>query len=299
MKEYSNLLQEFKTFLKINRSSSEKTIKFYLRDVESFFSFLELDVNNLNNAKNINNDNIKDWLIERRQKCTNRTISRQIVSIKMFFLFLNEVKNIRNDTVLNMNGLKFVSGLPKAISVEMINDIIDNIDKIIKYKNTWEIARDKLLFILLYSTGMRISEALSLKHSDLDKDEVIIFGKGRKERLIPLLDNIKFAYNIYIDALKKATIPFMSGSWLFINQKEKKLSVRDVERIFQIIKINKNLPAFSPHVMRHSFATSLLENGANIRQIQSLLGHENLATTQKYTKVTQKIIGEKLKKIGW
>ncbi len=199
----------------------------------------------------------------------------------------------------DMNGLKFVSSLPKAVSVETISDIINNIDRIIKYKNNWEMFRDKLLFILLYSTGMRISEALSLKHLDLEKDEVVIFGKGGKERLLPLLDIIKSSYISYKNALKEAKIQFTGNSWLFINHKERKLSARDVERTFQIIKINKNLPSFSPHVMRHSFATSLLENGANIRQIQSLLGHENLSTTQKYTKITQKIIGEKLKKIGW
>ncbi len=101
MGRQNELTQEFKTFLKVNRSSSEKTIKSYLEDINSFFSFIELDVNSISDVKSISSDDIKSWLIERRKKCTNRTISRQIVSLKMYFLFLSEVKGIRNENVLN------------------------------------------------------------------------------------------------------------------------------------------------------------------------------------------------------
>ncbi len=294
-----DIIAEYKTFLKVNRSSCNNTITAYLRDIKNFCSFFEIQPSNLKKIKNLDNQDIKNWLIERKQNTTNRTISRQIVAIKMFFCFLDEIYNIRNNTILNLNGLKFTANLPKAISTEEIIDIVEKIDTYKNYKETWEIARDKFLCILLFSTGMRISEALNLHHYDMEKETITFLGKGSKERIVPLLEIVKKYYKKYKNELTKEKLLSASSSWLFINTKQKKLTIRAVDAIFQRIKINKNLQYFSPHVMRHSFATNMLENGANIRQIQDLLGHEKLATTQKYTKITKKIIGEKLKKINW
>ena len=294
-----NAEKEFITFLKINRSSSKKTIEAYTRDVLSFLDFLEIKIDDIGKLQNINEDDVKMWLLSRKNSVSNRTISRQIVAIKMFFLFLNETHNVRNDIVLNIHGLKFRDGLPKALQMDAIKVVIDDLDKIIKYKNLWELSRDKLLVILLFSTGLRISEALTLKHGDFHKDVVIILGKGEKERMVPILQVVKKYYNQYQQILRANNLPFSDDDYVFINSKQKPMSTREVDRKFQIIRINKNFQYFSPHVMRHSFATSLLENGANIRQIQSFLGHENLATTQKYTKITRKALGEKLKKIKW
>ena len=297
-----NIINDFKTFLKINRSASELTMKTYIEDIDNFCKSISVDVNNLDQLKNINNEHIKEWLIERRNKVSNRTISRQIVAIKMFFIFLNEIHNIRNDVILNLGGLKFRNGLPKAVSDNTILEIINNLDKIIKYKHNFEVERDRLLLTLLYSTGIRISEALQLSHQDLPASQATIIAKGQKERIIPILPIVNQRYNIYMKSLKTAGI-MINNKYVFlkIDSKNniKKLPIRDIERIFEQIKINRNLQAFSPHVLRHSFATSLLENGANIKQIQSLLGHKNLSTTQKYTKITEKLLSDKLDKIGW
>ena len=297
-----NIINDFKTFLKINRSASELTMKTYIEDIDNFCKSISVDVNNLDQLKNINNEHIKEWLIERRNKVSNRTISRQIVAIKMFFIFLNEIHNIRNDVILNLGGLKFRNGLPKAVSDNTILEIINNLDKIIKYKHNFEVERDRLLLTLLYSTGIRISEALQLSHQDLPASQATIIAKGQKERIIPILPIVNQRYNIYMKSLKTAGI-MINNKYVFlkIDSKNniKKLPIRDIERIFEQIKINRNLQAFSPHVLRHSFATSLLENGANIKQIQSLLGPKNLSTTQKYTKITEKLLSDKLDKIGW
>ena len=297
-----NIINDFKTFLKINRSDSEHTMKTYVEDIDNFCKSISVYNNNLDQLKNINNEHIKEWLIERRNKVSNRTISRQIVAIKMFFIFLNEIHNIRNDVILNLGGLKFRNGLPKAVSDNTILEIINNLDKIIKYKHNFEVERDRLLLTLLYSTGIRISEALQLSHQDLPASQATIIAKGQKERIIPILPIVNQRYNIYMKSLKTAGI-MINNKYVFlkIDSKNniKKLPIRDIERIFEQIKINRNLQAFSPHVLRHSFATSLLENGANIKQIQSLLGHKNLSTTQKYTKITEKLLSDKLDKIGW
>ena len=294
-----NVIKEFVTFLSINRSASKKTVNSYLRDINNFCNILEIDVNNIATLKEINEEQIKKWLLERRNVVSNRTISRQIIAIRMFFMFLNDVYNIRNDFVLNMKCLKFRNNLPKAVNCNEIIDIIKNLEKIVCYKNEFNLVRDKLLLVLLFSSGLRISEALSLTHDDFSRNEFVIFGKGQKERLVPILDIVNKYYNDYKNILLKNKLTIFGKDKVFVNIKQKPLSARDVDRVFQVIKINRNLQYFSPHVLRHSFATSLLENGADIRQIQTFLGHESLTTTQKYTKITQKIIGEKLKQIKW
>lgn len=297
-----NIINDFITFLKINRSASEHTIKAYIKDVSNFCCSINIDVDNFKQLKNINNENIKEWLIERHNKVSNRTISRQIVAIKMFFIFLHEIHNIRNDTILNLSCLKFRSNLPKAIKQNSIFEIIECLNKIVKYRHTFEVARDRLLLTLLYSTGIRISEALQITHKDLQGSQAIIITKGQKERIIPILPIVNQKYQIYINSLKKENIA-INDKYVFlkmdIKNNTKQLPIRDIERIFEKIKVNCNLPAFSPHILRHSFATTLLENGANIKQIQFLLGHKNLSTTQKYTKITEKLLSDKLDKIGW
>ena len=118
----TNIEQKFITFLRVNRSSSDKTINSYLSDIRHFCNFLSIDENNLHQLEKINNENIKQWLIERKNSVSNRTISRQIVAIKMFFSFLNEIYNIRNDFILNMNGLKFRNNLPKALPSQTLEE---------------------------------------------------------------------------------------------------------------------------------------------------------------------------------
>ncbi len=294
----TDILKQYITFLKINRQSGKKTILAYTKDLEHFLDFLKVDVNNLKQFENNDNEDIKKWLLERRQTATNRTISRQIISIKMFFLFLKEIKNITNNDILNLKGLKFRSGLPKAIKRDTIVDIIDNLGDIIKYEYKFELERDRFIIVFLYSTGLRISEALQIKDADFLKNEVVILGKGKKERVITILPILKQYYKRYKEELMKSNI-IVKDNALLIKKNGKHMSIRDIDRIFQQIKINKGLLYFSPHTMRHSFATRLLENGANIRQIQVLLGHENLSTTQKYTKITEKLLEDKLKKIKW
>ena len=291
------ILKKYKTFLKINRSASEKTISAYVDDILHFCDFLKIDINNTNKLEKIDNNDIKKWLIERKDVATNRTISRQIVAIRMFFMFLNEVYGIQNDKILNMSGLKFQEGLPKAIQDVSIINVIDNIDKYLKHKYKWEVERDKFLITLLFSTGMRISEAMSLKSNMLKNETITILGKGNKERIVPILSIVRDRFNEYLKELNNFGLNIKND--IFLKNNGKTMSIRDAQRIFEKIKVVCGFEHFSPHVMRHSFATSLLENGANINQIQVLLGHENLGTTQKYTKITKKSLSEKLKKVGW
>ena len=124
-----------------------------------------------------------------------------------------------------------------------------------------------------------------------------MFGKGQKERLVPILPIINSKYQQYLQSAKECNITLQDA--VFIASNGKKLTARAIQHTFEKLKICYGLQHFSPHTMRHSFATSLLENGANINQIQVLLGHENLSTTQKYTKITKKSLADKLGKVGW
>ena len=154
-----------------------------------------------------------------------------------------------------------------------------------------------ILITLLFSTGMRISEVISINKNQIKNNVITIIGKGGKERIIPLLPIVHIRYNDYLQQIMSFGLIIENS--IFIKKNGNPMSVRDAERIFEKVKIVCGFEHFSPHIMRHSFATALLENGANINQIQSLLGHEKLETTQKYTKVTKKSISNKLQKIGW
>jgi site-specific recombinase XerD len=150
-----DIIREFKSFLKSYRSASENTINSYTKDVMYFFKVLGLtehDYNNLNNLKQLNNEHIKTWLIDRKKTNSNRSISRQIISIKSLFIFLDTIYDIRNEVFLGLNGMKFNTNLPKAINHDTIIAIVRNINEIIKYKYTFECERDKLIILLLYST---------------------------------------------------------------------------------------------------------------------------------------------------
>ena len=175
--------------------------------------------------------------------------------------------------------------MPKAVNNNTILEIIDNLDRIIKYKHNFEVERDRLLLTLLYSTGIRISEALQLSHQDLQASQATIIAKGHKERIIPILPVVNQKYHTYINALKRADI-MINNKYVFLKidtkNNVKKLPIRDIERIFEQIKINRDLQAFSPHVLRHSFATHLLQNGAELKAIQMMLGHSDISSTQVY-----------------
>lgn len=290
------LLDDFIVFMKINRSSSKNTINAYIRDIREFFEILNLEIS-LENCKKINNENLRKYLLTKRERCKNRSISRKIVSIKMFFKFINEMYEIQNDFVLNMSGLKFCSTLPKAVENQTILDICEKLNEIIKYKNNFELVRDKFLILLLYSTGLRISEALNLSIFELKQDKITIKGKGEKDREVLIIPIIHDMLHKYINEAEKNGVILKEKA--FIKNNGKSMSARDVERLFEKIQIATGLEKFSPHTMRHSFATSMLSGGANIKQIQEILGHSNLETTQKYVKITPKLLSDKLTKIKW
>lgn len=266
---------------------SKNTIKSYLSDLVLFFNFIHIinkDQIDINYIKNIKINTIREWLSHRKQNqnIKNSSNSRAISSLHSFFSFLYEKKIIAQNIIDILSRPKIEKHLPKPASLEEILTIIENSEN----EEGWVNSRNALLFVLIYASGMRISEALSLKQEDFIKDNIVITGKGGKQRIIPKLGILKKYYEDYL-----SKCPFISQNKdiIFFGKNGNKLNRTFMAKIMQRIRINLGLnESITLHSLRHSFATHLIQNNANIRVVQQLLGHSSLSTTQLYTKLSNK-----------
>lgn len=272
-------LKSFFDYLEIEKKYSSNTIEAYRNDLNVFAGFLidEFEVNNINNTSY---SYIRSWIVDLVNKgISNRSINRKITSLNSYFKFLLKIDLINENPLTNHKALKTQKKIQLPFSEnEMVNVLdIDN------YEDNFTGVRDRLIIDLFYTTGIRRIELIQLMISDLNINNkyIKVFGKRNKERIIPLIDstiNILNKYLSYRDALK-SNEPF-----LFITSKGKpvyeKLIYRIINKYFDTIstKVKK-----SPHIIRHSFATHLLNNGADLNSVKDLLGHSSLAATQVYT----------------
>jgi len=274
------LISDYLNYLEIEKGLSKNTILAYQNDLVAFFNFLDKNIN----INEITRKDFSSYTKNLAKKEINpSTITRKIASIKGFFKFLSYKREIKNNPSISIISPKLPKRLPKVLTISEINEILKN------EFNTLEIAITELL----YSSGIRVSELINLdiKNIDLKQKTIKVFGKGSKERIVPI--NQKCVENIekYLKQRKLIELKYNSSSFLFLNNKGKKISR---QRIYEIIKkqgelINKKI---SPHTLRHSFATHLLENGADLRVVQELLGHASIVTTQLYTHISKKALRE-------
>ena len=270
-------LNDFYLFLKKERNFSNNTIKSYMTDLNKFKNFLNDDNYDINK---ISRNQIRAFLSsEFDKKYSDRTIARRLASLKSYFKFMVKSEQISSNPSENIRSPKIARSLPNFIDQKIIDSLMDSPDD-----NTAIGLRDKAMLELFYSTGMRLSELVSLNHGSVDyKNNLIrLFGKGSKERLVPFGNRAK----LY---LKKYTISRKNKDFnkpLFITKREKRISKRTVQRrISMYIKLVADGNQLGPHILRHSFATHLIENGAGIRTVKDLLGHSNLSSTQIYTHI--------------
>ena len=270
-------LNDFYLFLKKERNFSNNTIKSYMTDLNKFKNFLNDDNYDINK---ISRKQIRAFLSsEFDKKYSDRTIARRLASLKSYFKFMVKSEQISSNPSENIRSPKIARSLPNFIDQKIIDSLMDSPDD-----NTAIGLRDKAMLELFYSTGMRLSELVSLNHGSVDyKNNLIrLFGKGSKERLVPFGNRAK----LY---LKKYTISRKNKDFnkpLFITKREKRISKRTVQRrISMYIKLVADGNQLGPHILRHSFATHLIENGAGIRTVKDLLGHSNLSSTQVYTHI--------------
>lgn len=292
------IIQNYKKYLKEKKNFSQNTINAYIKDIISLNQFI-LDNKNLDKLTKINYQTIRSYIFNLIQKKYNdRTIARKISSFRSFYRYLIHEGYLENNPAEYIQIPRTKKKLPDFLFFEEVLKLINSIPI-----NTPIGIRDRAIFELLYGTGIRVTELSNLDNDDINmSDETVkIFGKGSKERILPLSQPVKNALQNYIrirDQIpKKKCYKAMSTSALFISCFGKRLTARSIRMIInknmQLAWLNKKI---SPHIFRHTFATHLLDGGADLRSVQELLGHESLSTTQIYTHITKNKLIEKYKK---
>ena len=282
-------LSEYKQYLIVEKGLSKNTIYSYLRDLIAFSNFIGEEYE-INQIENINKEHIHLYLKElSKTNCTN-SISRKLVSLRMLYIFLVKENIVKENLMSSFTLPKRDKKLPIVLSQEEMIEILDGIivcDAIS--------SRNRCMVELLYATGMRISELLNLTLKDLNikMGFIKVIGKGNKERMIPIGSYVGEILEQYINDYR-AEFNIKNDSLLFFNKHGQRLSREEFYSILQTIENSTSITKkVSPHTFRHTFATHLLENGADLRSIQELLGHSDISTTTIYTHISnQKIRSE-------
>ncbi len=286
--EYNNWINHLTNIKKLSQNS----VISYKNDLSKFLTFFQdyIEKNiGLKEIENIEISEFRSFLTHRRNsEISSNSIARNISALKSFFRFLIKNNKIKESSVFNLKSPKLKKSLPRPINVDLAIQVIKQAEEIEDEK--WIGLRNKAILLLLYGCGLRISEALSLNYDDVqNEDHILIKGKGEKERIVPMMPYIKKGIENYLEACPKEII---SGEALFIGKRFSRLSPRIIQYALEKIRTALSLPeTATPHALRHSFATHLLDSGGDLRTIQELLGHSSLSTTQKYTKVeTSKLL---------
>ncbi|MCX8124646.1 MAG: site-specific tyrosine recombinase XerD [Spirochaetes bacterium] len=281
-------IKRFKRFLQIEKGLSPNSIYSYTYDLKKFADFLARRNKTILNATQ---DDVEQFLFFEKNKKRNsaRTLARSLAAIRQFYNYIASIENINNPTV-KIETPHFQKTLPDFLSIEEIDRLFASIREDDIYQ-----LRDKAIFELLYSAGLRISEAVELKVVDVDlKNKFLkVLGKGNKERIVPIGDEAKRLIEKYLNDSRPIILGNRVSEYLFISKKGGMLNRKSVWRLLKgyakMVDIRKNI---TPHTLRHSFATHLLERGADLRAVQELLGHVDISTTQIYTHLARKQLQE-------
>ncbi len=266
----------FLSYIGSEKGLSKNTIDAYIRDINMFLDFVKKQITN------IAQEDILSYLTDlKRKDYAESSIYRKLVSIKVFFSFLKKEAFIKSDISKYFDVPKVWQLLP---SVMTYNEVVKLLEA--PKQDDFMGARDKAILELLYATGIRVSEACNLRICDISDDFIKVNGKGKKERIVPIGKQAILSIDHFLNNFRKEVKD--DNDFIFVSRSNKKIDrVTIYNRIkFYAKKLNirKNI---SPHTLRHSFATHLLENGADLRLIQDMLGHEDISTTDKYTHVSQ------------
>jgi|DewCreStandDraft_4_1066084.scaffolds.fasta_scaffold02222_8 integrase/recombinase XerC len=264
-------IQDYKRYLSYEKNYSFHTVKNYIKDIEQFVVF--------NNKKiEVDENDIKRFLeFLGKKKYSRRSIARKIVAIRNFYKFLIKIRRIKINPFTYILTPKAEKKLPSVLTEKEIENLMSAATG-----KDFISLRDRTILELIYSTGIRVSELVNMDVSDIDfvNEEIKVLGKGGKQRIIPAGSVALNILHCYLKELKKID----TSGILFINKNKKRLTQRFVElMIKKYAKVAGIEKRVTPHTLRHSFATHLLDRGADLRSVQELLGHSNLSTTQIYT----------------
>ena len=268
-------LDKFRNYLEAEKKYSILTVNAYTKDLEEFIDFLESTGASFN--KNIQYTFIRNWIVFlSKNKISPNSINRKVSSLKAYFKFLVNIKEIKKSPLRNHTSLRTKSKVVNPLNETEMKEVFELFKTSEK-----ELTRDSMIIDILYSTGLRRAELINLKKSDIYFDDQVIkvLGKRNKERLVPMLPGLLKKLKLYSRNLEE-------DSFLLQSKNGNKISPSTIYRV-----VNKYLRSIStktkisPHVLRHTFATHILNNGADINSIKEILGHKSLASTQIYTKI--------------
>lgn len=268
------------------KSASDNTLTAYTTDVSGFLAFMTQHFaapQGLGALEGLTITDMRAWMAHERGRGVGaRSLARSLSAVKTFFRWLAEKRGIEPTAVLATRAPKFQKKLPRPLSEDAAAAILDTVE--LQSTEDWVAARDVAVVTLLYGCGLRISEALSLTGAHLPLGQSLrIIGKGDKERMVPVLPQARAAVQTYV---RLAPFPVEMTGPLFRGKRGGALSPRMIQHVMASARMQLGLPATAtPHAMRHSFATHLLNAGGDLRAIQELLGHASLSTTQAYTAV--------------
>jgi len=279
------LLREYLEYLENIKGYSKYTIISYKTDIQKYFEYL--------NKNKLNYYDIEKYIQNlSKNKYAKTTINRKIVSITNFFKWCKNKKKLNIKDIKTIKNMKTERKLPTILTSNYINKLLDTIPT-----STTKEVRDRSIIEILYSSGLRVSEITNLKLNDVKQNKSIkVLGKGNKVRILPMTDKAYNLLQLWINTHRDDYINKYSNKYIFLGVRGKKISEREIQRI-----VNLRLGTF-PHSIRHTFATHLLDGGADLRVVQEMLGHTDPSTTQIYTHVSKKQLKDKYKRThprGW
>ena len=285
------MIESYLRYIRFEKRYSDHTVQSYQNDLIQLRNFLSEEFS-IDDLKDVSYSLLRNWIISlSEQKLSPKSINRKIISIRSFYKYLIKSGKIQSNPASKLKLLKAKKSLPHFVRSSEITALLDNVE----WDQTFEGQRDKLIIELLYGTGIRENELLNLKEKDIDfhEQQIKVLGKRNKERIIPISRSLINLLKNYL-VLKKEGFKGNDESFLIVTNRRIKAYPMFIYRtVNKYLKLYTHVEKSSPHVLRHTFATHLLNNGADLNSVKDLLGHESLASTQVYTHNTL----DKLKKI--
>jgi len=285
------LIDSFLDYLRFERNYSENTVLAYAKDLHQFEDFVKEKKEGVFIPEDVDVDIVRNWMVSLLdEKMSSLSVNRKLSSLKSFFKFLMKQELISVDPLRFVVGPKTKRPLPYFIKDKDMENLLDDYE----FEDDFEGMRNHLMLEMLYDTGMRRSELIGLRDSDIDCNslQIKVTGKRNKQRLIPFTEGLKRMIVAYLDA-RNHDVGSASG-WFFVRKDGRQLSASILYYMVKnVLAVIPTLGKKSPHVLRHSFATSMLNNGAELNAVKELLGHSSLASTSIYTHTTF----EELKKV--
>lgn len=269
-------LPQFLAYLEVEKRYSSHTVIAYRKDIEQFSDFSNIE--NEQDLREVNFQLVRSWLVQLLEKGnSNRTAARKISSLRVYFKWLLKEGVVKDNPVSKIKSPKQSKNLPSFFREAQLDPV--NFDSL--FDDSFDGVRNRLVIEFLYQTGVRLSELIALKVKDVDQSKVKVLGKRNKERVIPISENLNALIKDY---QKKITEQGIVNEYLFVLKNGKTLYPKFVYRLINSYFSNvTDVDKCSPHVLRHTFATHMLNNGAGLETLKELLGHANLSATQVYT----------------